>query len=173
MADEAKTEKTDEELAAQVKAAAGGSTVPDVETTDEADLDWASEGGDEAPIDGGEPAEQAAGDEERKEPTIQSVEESGTFATVPETTKVRKLTAYVVLESVNVKIGDEPVEMWRRVGVAEQTFEGPKALDQAHDVLAKLGRGEHGALVPIPERSWRPKRPVEKPRPPVVGWEGR
>ena len=78
----------------------------------------------------------------------------------------RKLTRYVVLEAVAVKRGEDSEELWRVVGEAGQ-FEGAKALDQAH---AALGR-EHGALVAIPVRSWKPKRPVEKPRPPVVGWE--
>ncbi len=75
----------------------------------------------------------------------------------PSETTIRKVTEYVVLVEQRVKMGEEPVVMWREVG----TFAGPKALDSAHRTFEGQ---EHGALVAVPTRSWKPKRP--KPKPP-------
>lgn len=144
MADEA---KTDEELAAEVAAAAKPAAVDG----SGGDLDWGDEG--EKPVGSGESEGHPNAVPENENP--------------PAETTVRKLTRYVVLEAVQVKAGtEEGVEMWRRIGEGA-TFEGPRALDQAHRALGR----DHGALVAIPERSWKPKRPVEKPRPPVMEWE--
>jgi hypothetical protein len=164
---------SDEELAQKVREAAAGvtdksGTEEDPPKSETVPLP-ASEGTHTPEMQRGdepEPTEEEPADE--GEGNLPSVEEGEDFeeppvVEPPAETEVRKLTRYVVLESVAVQISGEPVEMWRVVG----EFEGSGARDAAH---VQLG-GSHGALVVVPTRSWNPKRPVEKPRPPVVGWE--
>lgn len=142
----------DAELAERVVAAGGVAPVEDGRDFE----DWADE--DSAAPSSREPdaARSGAGEEPGR-----------TVTGAPVDTKVRKLTAYRVLESVTVRHGEVSEELWREVGV----FEGSRALDLAHDQILAGDAETHGALVAVPNRSWNPKRPVEKPRPPVVGWE--
>ena len=132
-------------------------------------------------VENGEPGEEAAGElakkvaeaAERKPSSSAAPEAAKTAEAAPESMtsstalKTGKPTRYLVLESLSVRMGAEDTEMWRPVG----EFDGPKPLDGAHTQLADSERSEHGALVAVPARSWKPKRAVEKPRPPVVFWE--
>lgn len=141
-----------DELAAKVAAAAAGGE--DLGAVDEGETYAEMDDVDEDAEDLG-----ALMEEEPEAPASRS----SVAPEVQEAKPAKAPTRYLVLQSVNVKIGEETVELWRPVG----EFDGPKPLDAAHVAL----EGKHDALVPVPLRSWKPKRPVEKPRPPVVGWE--
>lgn len=150
-------ELSDEELAKRVAEAADGSGEPKVtEPVDDLEAAEESERLDEEAQDWADEPVDAEVVEDGDEPPAAVVDG-------PEASTGKRPTRYVVLEAVKVQIGGQDGEMWREVG----EFDGPHPRDRAHGQLG----GSHGALVAVPVRSWKPKRPVEKPRPPVVGWE--
>lgn len=154
----------DEELARRVAEAASGKagespSEDEMQRGDKPDLTT------EEPVEVPRPEDENAKAQEEADEWVDSG--AGVTVSEPPKTEIRKQTRYVVLEAVEVSISGEAVEMWRSVG----EFDGPHPRDGAHAALTADLRAEHGALVAVPLRSWVPKRPVEKPRPPVVGWE--
>jgi hypothetical protein len=185
VADEIETTTGDEanaELAARVAKAAQGETdarrAETVETNRQAvDTDTDEERAARAAAakragfdaDLGDVVEDLADDPDADGPR-EEVEPTAVEPAKPE----RKATRYVVLQSVAVKISGEEVEMFRRVGDDDTLFAGPdpRQLESAADLLESEGRHLGGRpLVAVPERSWKPKEPKEKPRPPVRSWE--
>lgn len=159
-----------EDEAQRVAEAAG--TAPPQEPAD-VDDDWEMDGTEEEPQepqtagasvpDTGEEVPPSEAGAPPADPPSEPAPDGGT----PKQTKIRKVTEYVVLVETKVKFGEDTVSLWKEVG----TFAGPKSLDAAHKQLVADGQPDHGALVAVPARSWKPKRQKEKTREPVMVWE--